>query len=96
MGRRPLRAANDTLNDITGPDAAGLHKLHGEYNELLSQNKDAQLQYTEALKMLEELDRMFFGLDAFKGHGFHSVQFLQKHEHVSTKNDMKESVNLTG
>jgi separase len=64
-----LRAATDTLNDITGPDAAGLHKLHGEYNELLSQNKDAQLRYMEALKMLEELDNMFSGLDAHKRHG---------------------------
>jgi separase len=65
-----LRAATDILNDVTGPDAAGLHKLHGEYNELLSQNKDAQLRYTEALKMLEELDRMFSGLDAHKRHRF--------------------------
>ena len=65
-----LRTATDALNDISGPDAAGLHKLHGEYNELLSQNKDAQLQYTEALQMLEELDRMFSGLDAHKRHGF--------------------------
>ena len=68
-----LRAATDTLNtlnDITGPDAAGLHKLHGEYNELLYQNNDAQIRYTEALKMLEELDGMFSGLDAHKRHGF--------------------------
>lgn len=65
-----LRAATDTLNDITGPDAARLHKLHGEYNELLSQNKDAQLRYTEALKMLEELDRIFSGLDVHKRHRF--------------------------
>lgn len=59
-----LRTATDTLNNITGPDAAGLRKLHGEYNELLLQNEDAQLQYTEALKMLEELDKMFPGLDS--------------------------------
>ncbi len=65
-----LRAATDTLNDIVNPDAAELRKLHGEYNELLLQNKDAQLRYTEALKMLEELDKMFSRLDAQNGHGF--------------------------
>jgi separase len=58
-----LREATITLDGITGPDAAGLRKLDGEYNELLLQNKDAQLRYTEALKMLEELDKMFSGLD---------------------------------
>jgi separase len=65
-----LRAATDTLNDIVNPDAAELRKLHGEYNELLLQNKDAQLLYTEALRMLEELDKMFSGLDARNGHEF--------------------------
>ena len=65
-----LRAATNTLNDITSPNAAGLRKLHGEYNELLSQNKDAQLRYTEALKVLEELDVMFSGLDTHKRYGF--------------------------
>jgi separase len=59
-----LRAATNTVDGITGPDAARLRKLDGEYNELLLQNKDAQLQYTEALQMLEELDKMFSGLDA--------------------------------
>ncbi|KAH8987879.1 peptidase family C50-domain-containing protein [Lactarius akahatsu] len=52
-----LRAATDVLNDMTSPDAARLHKLRGEYNELLLQDKDARLQYAEALKMLEELDK---------------------------------------
>ena len=59
-----LRAATNTVDGITGPDAARLRKLDGEYNELLLQNKDAQLQYTVALQMLEELDKMFSGLDA--------------------------------
>jgi separase len=49
---------------MTSPDAAGLHKLRGEYNELLLQDKDARLQYAEALKMLEELDKTFSGLGA--------------------------------
>ncbi|KAI9438648.1 peptidase family C50-domain-containing protein [Lactarius indigo] len=57
-----LRAATDVLNDMTSPDAAGLHKLRGEYNELVLQDKDARLQYAEALKMLEELDKTFSGL----------------------------------
>ncbi|KAH9026737.1 peptidase family C50-domain-containing protein [Lactarius pseudohatsudake] len=52
-----LRAATDVLNDMTSPDAARLHKLRGEYNELLLQDKDARLQYAKALKMLEELDK---------------------------------------
>ena len=59
-----LRVATNALNDMTGSDAAGLRKLHGEYSELLLQNKDAQQQYTDALKMLEELDKMFSGLEA--------------------------------
>ena len=59
-----LRVATNALNDMTGPDAAGLRKLHGEYSELLLQNKDAQQQYTDALKMLEELDETFSGLEA--------------------------------
>lgn len=63
-----LGVATNALNDITGPDAAGLHKLYGEHSELLLHNKDAQQQYTEALTMLEELDKMFFGLEAHKRH----------------------------
>jgi separase len=58
-----LHAASDTLNDMAGPDAAKLRKLYGERSELLMHDKDAQLRYTEALKMLEELDKMFSGLD---------------------------------
>ncbi|KAI9509013.1 peptidase family C50-domain-containing protein [Russula earlei] len=58
-----LRAATNALNNITGPDAAGLCKLYGEHSELLLQDKDAQLKYAEALKMLEELDKTFLGLD---------------------------------
>jgi len=72
-----LRAATGALNDTTGPDAAGLRKLHGEYNELLLQNRNAQLRYTEALKMLEELDKMFSGLDA---HNRHRFPFLYRAE----------------
>ncbi len=69
-----LRAATDVLNDMTSPDAAGLHKLCGEYNELLLQDKDARLQYAEALKMLEELDKTFSGLGAPTRHGFSSSE----------------------
>ena len=61
-----LHAAADTLNDLTGPDAAGLRKLQGEHSELLLQNNDAQQQYTKALEMLEGLDKMFLGLEAHK------------------------------
>lgn len=59
-----LRAATDVLNDMKCPDAAGLHKLRGEYNELLLQDTDARVQYAEALKMLEELDKTFSALGA--------------------------------
>ena len=68
-----LRTATDALTDMMSPDAAKLHKLYGEHSELLLQDKDAQLQYTEALKMLEELDKMFPGLD---GNNRHSFPFL--------------------
>jgi hypothetical protein len=57
-----LRAATDVLNDMKCPDAAGLHKLRGEYNELLLQDQDARVHYGEALKMLEELGKTFSGL----------------------------------
>ena len=59
-----LSVATNALNDMTGHDAAGLRKLHGEHSELMLQNKDAQQQYTDALKMLEELDKTFSGLEA--------------------------------
>ena len=59
-----LCTATDVLNDMSCPDAAGLHKLRGEYNELLLQDEDARLQYAEAVKMLEELDKTFSGLGA--------------------------------
>jgi separase len=63
-----LRAASDTLNDMAGPDTAKLRKLYGEHSELLSHNRDALLQYTEALKMLEELDKMFLCIQAHNRH----------------------------
>jgi separase len=65
-----LRAATNALNDVTGPDAAELSKLYGEHSELLLQDKDAQLQYTEALKTLEDLDKTFFGLYTHSRHAF--------------------------
>jgi len=70
-----LRVATNALNDMMGPDAAGLRKLHGEHSELLLQNKDAQQQYTDALKMLEELDKTFSGLGA---HNRYCIPFLFK------------------
>jgi tetratricopeptide (TPR) repeat protein len=70
-----LHAATNVLNDITGPDAAKLRMLHGEHSELLLQDKDAQQQYAEALKMLEELDKMFLGLEA---HSRYRIPYLCK------------------
>ena len=72
-----LHAATNTLNDLTGPDAARLRKLQGEHSELLLQDKDAQQQYTEALEMLEELDKTFLGLEA---HRRHYIPYLCKAE----------------
>jgi separase len=72
-----LHAATNALNDLTGPGAAGLRKLHGEHSELLLQDKDAQQQYTEALKVLEELDKMFLRLET---HRRHSTLYLCKVE----------------
>lgn len=63
-----LNAATNALNDLTGPGAARLCKLHGEHSELSLQDKDAQQQYTEALKVLEELDKMFLRLETHKRH----------------------------
>ena len=70
-----LSVATNALNDMTGHDAAGLRKLHGEHSELMLQNKDAQQQYTDALKMLEELDKTFSGLEA---HNRYWIPFLFK------------------
>jgi hypothetical protein len=72
-----LRVATNALNDMTGPDAAGLRKLHGEHSELLLQNKDAQQQYTDALNMLEKLDKTFLGLGT---HNRYWIPFLFKAE----------------
>ncbi|KAI0298727.1 peptidase family C50-domain-containing protein [Multifurca ochricompacta] len=72
-----LRTATASLDEITNLDVAELHKLCGERNELMLQDKDAQLQYAEALKKLEELDGLFSGLDAHTRRS--SVTFSSPH-----------------
>jgi separase len=77
-----LRAATDVLNDMKCPDAAGLHKLRGEYNELLLQDTDARVQYAEALKMLEELDKTFSALGAPTRYGSSLRRLTYTHNHL--------------
>ena len=80
-----LRAATDVLNDMKCPDAAGLHKLRGEYNELLLQDKDARAQYAEALKMLEELDMTFSELGVPTKYAFSLPKLTYTHNSLDAQ-----------
>ncbi|KAJ7741576.1 cysteine peptidase C50 [Mycena maculata] len=47
------------LQNLPGMDTADIQRLCGDYNQMSSQDKDAQQLYEEATKMLEELDQTF-------------------------------------
>ncbi|KAJ7087888.1 peptidase family C50-domain-containing protein [Mycena epipterygia] len=66
LHQRLLKEAHDTfmqaaelLNNLPGKDTADIQRLCGDYNQLSSQDKDAQQLYEEATRMLEELDNTF-------------------------------------
>ena len=57
-----MRAA-ELLEDIPGIDAADARRLQGYYNQLKAMPQDAQKLYEDATRMLEELEKLFTGLD---------------------------------
>jgi separase len=66
LHQRLLTEAHDTfmqasefLHNLPGKDTADIQRLCGDYNQLSSQDKDAQQLYEEATRMLEELDQRF-------------------------------------
>jgi separase len=66
LHQRHLQEAHDTLmqaaellQNLPGKDTADIQRLCGDYNQLSSQDKDAQQLYEEATRMLEELDQTF-------------------------------------
>ncbi|KAJ6502399.1 cysteine peptidase C50 [Mycena sanguinolenta] len=66
LHQRHLQDAHDTLmqaavllQNLPGKDTADIQRLCGDYNQLSSQEKDAQQLYEEAARILEELDRTF-------------------------------------
>ncbi|KAF8212071.1 peptidase family C50-domain-containing protein [Mycena galopus ATCC 62051] len=66
LHQKHLQEAHDTLmqaatllQNLPGKDTADIQRLCGDYNQLSSQEKDAQQLYEEATKMLEELDQTF-------------------------------------
>lgn len=66
LHQRLLKEAHDSfmqaaelLQNLPGKDAADIQRLCGDYNQISSQDKDAQQLYEEATRMLEELDQMF-------------------------------------
>ncbi|KAJ7449960.1 cysteine peptidase C50 [Mycena latifolia] len=70
LHQRLLKEAHDTfmqaaelLQNLPGKDTADIQRLCGEYNQLSSQDKDAQQLYEEATRMLEELDQTFGAID---------------------------------
>ncbi|KAF7363579.1 Cysteine peptidase C50 [Mycena sanguinolenta] len=71
LHQRHLQEAHDTLmqaaallQNLPGKDTADIQRLCGDYNQLSSQEKDAQQLYEEAARILEELDRTFGIFDA--------------------------------
>lgn len=59
-----LMQAAALLQNLPGKDTADIQRLCGDYNQLSSQEKDAQQLYEEATRMLEELDQTFGIFDA--------------------------------
>ncbi|KAJ7271936.1 peptidase family C50-domain-containing protein [Mycena haematopus] len=66
LHQRHLKEAHDTLvqaavllQNLPGKDTADIQRLCGDYNQLSSQEKDAQQLYEEAIQILEELDGTF-------------------------------------
>lgn len=60
-----LTRAAELVHGVVGPDAADVHRLHGQYNQMNSNHKDAQELYETAMTMLEELTQTFTALDGY-------------------------------
>lgn len=63
-GYANLMRAAELLEDMPGPDAADIHRLRGYYSQLKAMHGDAHELYKGAARMLEELEKLFSGLDA--------------------------------
>ena len=58
-----LMRAAELLEDMPGPDAADIRRLRGYYSQLKAMHGDAHELYEGAARMLEELEKLFSGLD---------------------------------
>ena len=58
-GYESLMQAEILLHDMSGTDAADIHRLRGEYSQRTTKHKNAEQLYEQATVVLEELDRMF-------------------------------------
>jgi separase len=62
-GYASLMRAAELLEDMPGPDAADIRRLRGYYSQLKAMHGDAHELYEGAARMLEELEKLFSGLD---------------------------------
>jgi separase len=62
-GYANLMRAAELLEDMPGADAADIRRLRGYYSQLKAMHGDAHELYHDAMRMLEELERLFAGLD---------------------------------
>src|SRR5882762_2945457 len=64
-GYASLMRAAELLEDMPGTDAADIRRLRGYYSQLKAMHNDAHELYEDAMRMLEELEKLFSGLDGF-------------------------------
>ncbi|TFY60535.1 hypothetical protein EVJ58_g5088 [Rhodofomes roseus] len=62
-GCKFLMEAAKLMSNVCGPDAVDIHRLRGDYSLKNADEQTAQQLYTEATAMLDELGKMFSGLD---------------------------------
>lgn len=62
-GYASLVRAAELLQDMPGADAADIRRLKGYYSQLKEMDGDAHELYESATRMLEELEKLFTGLD---------------------------------
>ena len=58
-GYESFMQAEILLHDMSGTDAADIHRLRGEYSQRTTKHKNAEQLYEQATVVLEELDRTF-------------------------------------
>lgn len=64
-GCKYLMEAANLMSNVCGPDAVDIHRLRGDYSLRSADEQTAQQLYTEATAMLDELGKMFAGLDTY-------------------------------